>query len=137
MPLLSILCSMTLGVWLLRRISSVAVIQLGFLASAACALSLVVWPGAPVLCLLFAAVLGLVQGASFAAVPDLNARAEDRLLANGAMAQTGNIGNTLGTPVLYAVAGVGGYGAMMGGLLIVLLLGAGAHALMAWRRALA
>lgn len=135
MPLLSILCSMTLGVWLMRRMSSVSVIQIGFLTSAVCALSLLVWPGAPVLCLVFAAVLGLVQGASFAAVPDLNERADDRLLANGAMAQTGNIGNTLGTPVLFFASSAWGYGAFMGGMLFMLLLGAGAHAVLAWRRA--
>lgn len=137
MPLLSILCSMTLGVWLMRRVSAVSVIQIGFLASATCALSLLIWPGAAILCLAFAAALGLVQGASFASVPDLNARAEDRLLANGAMAQTGNIGNTLGTPVLFLAASVWGYSAFMGGILGMLLLGAGMHAILARRRAVA
>jgi nitrate/nitrite transporter NarK len=56
---------------------------------------------------LFAA-LGLVQGASFAAVPELNATARDRALANGALAQMGNAGNLLGTPVMLAALSAGG-----------------------------
>lgn len=127
MPLLSIATSMTLGVWMLRRMSSIAVIQIGFLASAACALALLAVPGSPAICLAFAAALGLVQGASFAAVPDLNPGAQDRALANGAMAQTGNIGNTLGTPVLFALASLGGHGVMMATLCALLLAGAAAH----------
>lgn len=128
MPLVSIVTSMTLGVGMLRRISSIAVIQIGFLASAGCALALLAAPGSPVLCLAFAGALGLVQGASFAAVPDLNPASNDRLLANGAMAQTGNIGNTLGTPVIFALIGVFGHAGLMATLCLMLLSGAAAHA---------
>ncbi|MBA5764758.1 MFS transporter, partial [Vibrio sp. 404] len=53
--------------------------------------------------------------------------AQDRALANGAMAQTGNIGNTLGTPVLFALASLGGHGVMMATLCALLLAGAAAH----------
>lgn len=134
MPLVSITASMTLGVWLLRRVSSVTVIQLGFLSSAACSVALILSPGDAVLCLVFAACLGLVQGASFASVPDLNPSAEARILSNGAMAQTGNIGSTLGTPVIFAISTGLGYSAMLLTLGFVLCLGAGAHAILALRR---
>ncbi len=46
------------------------------------------------------ACLGLVQAASFAAVPELLDQAEDQARANGAMAQMGNLGNSIGTPLL-------------------------------------
>ena len=46
------------------------------------------------------AALGLVQGASFAAIPQLNPMPEDRARAAGAIAQLGNLGTTTGTPLL-------------------------------------
>jgi predicted MFS family arabinose efflux permease len=134
MPLVSILGSMTLGVWLLRLLSPIAVVQIGFLGAAACAAVMSLMPGTAVLCLLIAALLGLVQGASFAAVPYLADTAETRALANGAMAQAGNIGNTLGTPVLFYVATTGGYRAMMLTLAAVLLAGFAAHCVFWLRR---
>lgn len=135
MPLVSIASSLTLGVWLLRRMSAVRVIMLGFGAAAAAALALALMPGDPLLCLALAAGLGLVQGAGFAAVPELNATVPDRAQANGALAQTGNIGNTLGPPMLFAVIGAGGYSAMM--VVAALILGAGilAQQALARRRA--
>jgi nitrate/nitrite transporter NarK len=56
-------------------------------------------------CVCLFAVLGLVQGGSFAAVPILNQTPETQALSYGAMAQMGNAGNLLGTPVLLAVLG--------------------------------
>ncbi|MEM1079271.1 MAG: MFS transporter [Pseudomonadota bacterium] len=134
MPLISIIASLTLGVWLLRRLSPVSVIQIGFVSSALCALCLILLPGQAALCLIFAACLGLVQGASFASVPDLNPSAEGRILSNGAMAQTGNIGNTLGTPVLFAISTGFGYSAMLITLGLVLCAGASAHWVLSLRR---
>lgn len=114
MPLVSIASSMILGVLLLRSMPAVRVIEIGFLASGAFALALIAAPGHPALCLALAAALGLVQGASFAAVPQLNEAADDRAAAYGAMAQTGNIGNTFGTPVLAAIIAASGHaGAML------------------------
>lgn len=107
-PLISIAVSMTLGVALLRIISAVGVVLLGFAGSALAMLWLWVVPGAPLGCLCLAAAMGLVQGASFAAVPQLNTQAAHQAQANGAMAQMGNLGNTLGTPVMaFALAGLG------------------------------
>jgi predicted MFS family arabinose efflux permease len=135
MPLIGILVSLTLGVLLLRRLSAIRVIVIGFAGAAACALALVALPGNPALCLLLAASLGLVQGAGFAAVPELNASAADRAQANGALAQTGNIGNTLGPPVLLAVIGAAGYAGMMLVTTAVLVAGILAQQALARRRA--
>lgn len=108
MPLVSIAVSMTLGVVLLRWMSAVQVVMMGFALSAAAMAWLAVVPAGPVACLALAAAMGLIQGASFAAVPELNVAPQAQALANGAMAQTGNLGNTLGTPVMaLAVTGFG------------------------------
>jgi MFS transporter, DHA1 family, inner membrane transport protein len=111
-PLLSIASSMTLGVLLLRRLSAVRVTEAGF---ALCALSMVyLWavPGSVLACLLLSIGFGLIQGSSFAAVPQLNASAATQAQANGAMAQSGNLGNTLGTPVMAAALLAWGPGAL-------------------------
>jgi MFS transporter, DHA1 family, inner membrane transport protein len=123
MPLVSILSSLTLGVVLLQRLSAVSVMVAGFAGAALAALALAILPGNAALCLALAAALGLVQGAGFAAVPELNAEVQDRAQANGALAQTGNIGNTLGPPLLLAVIALGGYPAMMLVAAAVLALG--------------
>jgi hypothetical protein len=109
--------------------------EVGFALSALAALALVAAPGHPGLCLLLAACLGLVQGAGFAAVPQLNDAAADRAAANGAMAQTGNIGNTLGTPLLLAVASLAGHAGMMIAAALVLAAGLAGQVLLARRRA--
>lgn len=108
MPLVSIAVSMTLGVALLRVMTPIQVVMAGFALSALCMLWLWFAPAAPAACLALAGAMGLIQGASFAAVPQLNSTAETQTQANGAMAQMGNLGNTLGTPVMaLALAGWG------------------------------
>ncbi len=136
MPLMSILASMTLGVWLLRRVSAVRVVEIGFLASAA--LLVAIWliaPGSVVLCLLYAGALGLVQGASFAAVPELNPAMDDRARANGALAQMGNLGNTLGTPVVAWILAAGGAAITLPVIAAILVVGLLAHRWLAGIRA--
>ncbi|MEL7274133.1 MAG: MFS transporter [Pseudomonadota bacterium] len=49
------------------------------------------------------AILGLVQSGTFAAVAQLNNSMPMRTMGFGLMAQTGNMGNLLGTPILLAV----------------------------------
>jgi MFS transporter, DHA1 family, inner membrane transport protein len=100
MPLASIVSSMTLGVAVQRYASAIHVIVLGFALSAVFAVLLWFVPAAPWICIGLFAAFGLVQGASFAAVPELNGDMESRALANGAMAQMGNLGNLCGTPLL-------------------------------------
>jgi DHA1 family inner membrane transport protein len=122
MPLVSIAVSMTLGVALLRRVSAVAVTLLGFAGSALCMIWLGFVPAGVLACLMLAGVMGLIQGASFAAVPELNADRTTQAQANGAMAQLGNLGNTLGTPVMALALAGWGYGSMpvIAGLAFVL-----------------
>ncbi len=124
MPLVSIVSSLTLGVALMRRIPAVAVMQLGFGAAAAGTLALLAAPGHPALCIAVAAALGLVQGAGFAAVPELNDAPADRALANGGLAQAGNLGNTLGVPVLAAGVAAFGFTGLVVPLALALALGA-------------
>ncbi|WP_338153229.1 MFS transporter [Pseudophaeobacter leonis] len=82
MPLASIASSMTLGVFLMRHITAVTVVQLGFLLCACGVIWLWLMPGDPLACIAPAGAMGLVQGASFAAAPQLNeddsARAQGR-----------------------------------------------------------
>jgi len=109
MPLVSIVVSLTLGVGLLRLMPAVQVVMLGFALSALCMLWLWADPAGVAACLALAAAMGLIQGASFAAVPQLNAGAQEQAQANGAMAQMGNLGNTLGTPVMVLSLAQWGY----------------------------
>lgn len=134
MPLVGIATSLLLGVPLLRIMPAVKVVQLGFLLAFVFALALLVAPGAPVFCLALSGAMGLVQGASFAAVPQLNDTMEDRSLSNGGLAQAGNLGNTTGTPVLALVIALSGFSGMMWVLAAVFLIGALAHAGLARQR---
>ncbi|MFP4305280.1 MAG: MFS transporter [Rhodosalinus sp.] len=131
-PLAGIALSMSVGVWLLRRMAAVQVILWGF------GLSLALTPflglGVAPAVALFAA-LGLVQGASFAAVPELAQTAPERALANGALAQMGNAGNLLGTPVMLATFGAGGMPALVGLTALAYAAAIAAHLALALRRA--
>lgn len=137
MPLISIVVSMSAGVWLMRFVSAIAVVQVGFAGCVLCLIWLMLAEGDALACFVLAGALGLVQGASFAAVPQLNPEAVDQARANGAMAQMGNIGNTLGTPALAALALVGGYTALLGTTIAVMTLGAVLHVYLARKRQIA
>ena len=123
MPLMSIVISMTAGVYLLRLISAVRVVELGFVLSFLSMIWLWLSPGAPLGCLALAGAMGLIQGASFAAVPQLNQTPATQAQANGALAQMGNVGNTIGTPVMAAALLSLGYVALP--LLVGLAFGLG------------
>ncbi|WP_299041201.1 MFS transporter [uncultured Tateyamaria sp.] len=134
MPLVAIGVSLTLGVYALRFMGAVMLIQIGFALCIASLLWLWIAPGMPVACLSLAGALGLVQGASFAAVPQLNATAAHQSQAYGGLAQTGNLGNTLGTPALLAVLGMAGFPGLVWTCIAVFGCGIAAHAWMAARR---
>jgi MFS family permease len=138
MPLASILVSLTLGVRLLRRMSAVRLVQAGYLAAI---------PGFVVLWALWgngagmilggfwlAAALGIVQGASFASIPELNSTAVDRARAAGAVAQLGNLGTTTGTPVLAALLAATGPTGLTLAATLLCALGILLHAIQARRR---
>lgn len=107
MPLVSITVSLTLGVRLLRRMSAVRLVQLGYVAAIpGCLILWAFWgqgAGMVVGGFLLSGALGIVQGASFASIPELNSTAEGRARAAGAVAQLGNLGTTTGTPALAAL----------------------------------
>ncbi|WP_187429656.1 hypothetical protein ROLI_024270 [Roseobacter fucihabitans] len=134
MPLTSIAVSMTVGVALLRLMPAVWVVLIGFAGSALTMVWLWVMPGNAIACLALSGAMGLIQGASFAAVPQLNTNPETQAQANGAMAQMGNVGNTLGTPVMAVAAGAMGYAALPLLAGVAFVLGGSAHLILARRR---
>lgn len=138
MPLLSIAVSLTLGVWLLGRMTAVQLVQAGFSVGAIAALALWLgWGQAAMMLgasLVLAAAMGIVQGASFASIPQLNDSALDRARASGAVAQLGNLGTTTGTPLLaWLITQVGPAGVAAFALPLCLM-GIAIHALQARRR---
>ena len=134
MPLATIVTSMTLGVFLLRHMAAIQVVIAGFAASAAASLLLWSAPGSVVLCIALFAALGLVQGASFSAVPELNASSTRRAYANGAMAQMGNLGNLSGTPVLLLMLSSMGFSGLILFAVLCYAGGIAVHVAMAMRR---
>lgn len=113
MPVASIGISVTLGIVLLKIFPATVVVRIGLFVAAIAACILIVAGVSPVLCITLIGSLGIVQGSSFAAIPQLNPHPEDQALANGALAQMGNLGNIAGTPVLFAVLAAGGVSAMI------------------------
>lgn len=137
MPLISIIASMTLGVWLMPKVRAAGVVYLGFALCALCYLLLWLTGVSTVAAYALAAAFGLIQGATFALVPEINADMADRARANGAMAQMGNLGNTLGTPIMAAVIAGLGFGALIGTGALLCILGLLLHLWLARRRQLA
>jgi predicted MFS family arabinose efflux permease len=138
MPLASIGVSLTLGVWLLGRVSAVRLVQSGFAVAAVASVGIWVFWGQGLAtvaaALLLAASLGIVQGASFASIPQLNRAPQDRVRAAGAIAQLGNLGTVTGTPMLALLmqwAGVTGLALFLMGFS---LLGLAIHLFQARRR---
>jgi len=138
MPLLSIAVSLTLGVWGLRHITAVHMVQAGYAAGLVA--TLLLWAGwGQGTVVLFAAfalagAMGIVQGASFASIPQLNATPEDRARASGAVAQLGNVGTTSGTPILALMIAAMGPPGVVAFALPLCVAGIAIHSLQARRR---
>ncbi len=135
MPLAGISLSWLAVPPLLTVMSAVAVVNLGFLLGILTIAAGFAGLPVPILCVALFGVLGLVQGGSFAAVPLLNQTAETQALGYGAMAQMGNAGNLLGTPILLAVLWRTGEGGMLMAIILFYALAFCAHILLARRRA--
>ncbi|WGV16889.1 MFS transporter [Fuscovulum ytuae] len=139
MPIFSIVVSLTLGVWGLRYLTAVQMVQTGYALGVLA--TLVLWGGwgqgglALVAAFGLAGAMGIVQGASFASIPELNQGAEDRARASGAVAQLGNVGTTTGTPVLALMIGAMGPMGLIAFCLPLCLCGIAAHGIQARRRA--
>ena len=140
MPLASIVVSLTLGVRLLGQMSAVRLVQWGYAAAVPGFLLLwALWGNGTGMLLAgfwLSAALGIVQGASFASIPELNVTAEDRARAAGAVAQLGNLGTTTGTPVLAALLASAGPPGLALAATALCAFGIGLHALQARRRRL-
>lgn len=118
MPIAGIIVSLTLGAQLLRILPAVTIVMIGLALSFLAVLAMWIAPGAFLPPILLFGALGLVQGASFTAIPQLNPDPADQALANGALAQMGNLGNLLGTPILLSMtAPLGFNGAILFALL--------------------
>ena len=103
MPIAGTFVSLTIGAQLLRFIPAVTIILLGLATAILAVLAMWALPSAFFPPIILFGSLGLVQGASFTAIPQLNPDPTDQALANGAIAQMGNLGNLLGTPILLAM----------------------------------
>lgn len=136
MPLASIVSSLLLGMRMSRRFGAVRTVETGFTIGAVAALLWGVSGGLAEVgtAFLLAAGLGFVQGASFAAIPELNAAATARAEAAGAIAQLGNVGTTLGTPILAVLVQHWGAVAITGFAAPLCLCGIAAHLWLARRR---
>lgn len=108
LPIVSIAGSLSVGI-LARWIAPGTLVWTMFLAMAGLfAATAIAGPFAPYVMIVAMMVSGIVAGAGFAAVPWLHATNDDRALANGALAQLGNVGTFSGTPIFAALA-VGAY----------------------------
>ncbi len=140
MPLASIAVSLTLGVRLLRHMSAVRLVQAGYAAAVpGFVILLAMWgngAGMVVGGFMLSAALGIVQGASFAAIPELNHSPDDRARAAGAVAQLGNLGTTTGTPVLAALLAAAGPPGLVLAATSLCALGVALHQLQSRRRKL-
>lgn len=134
MPIASITVSMLCGAFILPRLSAISTIIFGF--ALAIGVTVYLWLGdeKALACVALMGVLGLVQSSSFAAIPQLNATAEAQARANGAMAQMGNLGNTLGTPLLLTLLAAFGFKGMIWGMLGCYCTAICVHGLMARQR---
>ncbi len=139
MPLAAIIVSLTAGVVILRVLTAVQTVQLGFALGAVAAIALwATWGHGPLMAaaaLSLSGAYGLVQGASFAAIAQLNPSVDRRAMAAGALAQMGNLGTVTGTPLLAFLLSQGDAGAMLMFILPFCLAGIAIHALQSRRRA--
>ncbi|MEN8684249.1 MFS transporter [Marivita sp.] len=135
-PLVSIAIALTVGVALLSRHPAQPIVTLGFVLCAGVSVTILLVGFTTVTLLALFASMALVQSAGFAIVPQINADAPSRALANGALAQMGNLGNLSGTPLLIALY----QGAPLLGPFLFLITAYGGGVLVTWflgRRAVA
>ncbi len=107
LPLISIVGTIW-GGFLAKRVAPDRLVIFGFAYTAMGAVF--VWVMAPAiwpLYLLFF-VMALIPAASFASIPHFNTEVTDRARATGGIAQLGNVGTTLGTPIFVLALDTGG-----------------------------
>ncbi len=103
LPVANLLGTFAAG-FLARHVAAPRIVVWGFGASALLFAAMAA-SGLPAVAVLAFLATGVVAGGNFAAVPLLNDAPREQALANGAMAQLGNIGTFTGTPLFALVAG--------------------------------
>ncbi|SFR17423.1 MFS transporter [Poseidonocella sedimentorum] len=140
MPLASLCLSLTLGVLALRYFNPVPVAQAGFLLMGLMVLPLALTLGQDGIFTLLAIAMMCVSGfsssASFALLGALSDSLTDRANAAGALAQMGNVGSTLGPPILAFLIAQSGFSGVVGYVLVLCAGGIAVHAWLARRRKL-
>ncbi|RVV98884.1 MFS transporter [Mesobaculum littorinae] len=108
LPLVALAATMGAGV-AAKRIAPLWLAVAGFAATLGLAAAMLVLPDlrGPLAPALFVAI-GVVPGASFAAIPWFNTDLSGRARANGALAQMGNVGTFCGTPLFALALSAGG-----------------------------
>lgn len=122
LPLISIVGTIW-GGFLAKHVAPDRLVTMGFASTAMSAVF--VWVMAPAiwpLYLLFF-VMALIPAASFASIPHFNTEVTDRARATGGIAQQGNIGTTLGTPIFVLAFDGGGLTAVC--VIMIAFCGAG------------
>lgn len=136
LPLSGLIMSITIGMLLLSYFAAITIVMFGFALALATVMLIAILPSTPWLLVALVATLGLVQGASFAAIPQLNTTTTTQAHANGAMAQMGNLGNTLGTPIALVMLASFGFNGLLGFLGLCYASGLIIHLIQARRRSL-
>lgn len=138
LPFASIVVSLTFGVVLLGFVSAVQAVVIGYILIAISAFPLLLVVGNDPLFVALSIVLigstGIVPGASFAALAELNQSDQDRAYATGAIAQLGNVGTSCGPPLLAAIIAVSGVLGTVGFIILFCFFGILVHLLLARRR---
>lgn len=134
LPLIAIGSSFICGAILIRYFSTIQILIFSFIGAGLTVLSLVVQNEVLITLFLLFFLLGLLQSAGFAAIPDLNSKITDQAKSNGGVAQMGNIGTTLGTPILLAAYAGFGINGMIVFLTSAYALGAILHIILHYRR---
>lgn len=130
LPLISLAGTFAAGL-LARRYRPDLIAASGFVVTlfgAAVATTGAIWP----LYLMFIG-LGLTPGGCFAAIPYFNSDMGDRARAAGVIAQLGNVGTTLGTPLFAVGLSIAGTTGLLGLMILASCAGLGLIALMAWQ----
>ncbi len=122
MPLTSLIGTFGAG-FVARAISPVKISVAGFAGSAVIMVLLAIAPGSVPLLLALMLVMGVIPGACFATITAVNDTATDRARATGAIAQLGNVGTTLGTPIFVILGSAGGIFAITAGVVIFCVVG--------------
>jgi MFS family permease len=130
LPIISIVTALAFMPFLLSHFSAISLVTFGFLLATLITLLSFSNIPTPYIWISLFAVLGIIQSASFAAVPQLNTSAQDQVLSNGIMAQAGNLGNTLGMPFLLLILNVTNSQGMMIAIAAIYAAGAAGHILM-------